>query len=46
MPFLNIRGMVDYDGAERGLLSIAFPPDYKQSGRFYVFFTDNEGDLT
>jgi glucose/arabinose dehydrogenase len=43
--FLNIRGAVGYDGAERGLLSIAFPPDYKQSGRFYVDFTDNQGDI-
>jgi glucose/arabinose dehydrogenase len=44
-PFLKIRSLVNYDGAERGLLSIAFPPDYRQSGRFYVFFTDNDGDL-
>ena len=44
-PFLKIRGLVDFDGAERGLLSIAFPLDYKQSGLFYVFYTDNEGDL-
>jgi glucose/arabinose dehydrogenase len=43
--FLKIRGLVGYDGAERGLLSIAFPPDYRQSGLFYVFFTDDEGDL-
>jgi hypothetical protein len=43
--FLNIRGMVNYDGAERGLLSIAFPPNYRQSGLFYVFFTDGQGDL-
>jgi glucose/arabinose dehydrogenase len=43
--FLNIRGMVGYDGAERGLLSIAFPPDYKQSGRFYVFFNNDQGDI-
>src|SRR5262245_24771540 len=35
-PFLDIRSRVGYDGAERGLLSIAFPPDYKESGRFYV----------
>ena len=27
-PFLDIRGLVGYDGGERGLLSIAFPPDY------------------
>lgn len=44
-PFLNIRGMVNYDGAERGLLSIAFPRNYRRSGRFYVAFTDNQGDL-
>jgi glucose/arabinose dehydrogenase len=44
-PFLNIRGMVNYDGAERGLLSIAFPPNYRRSGRFYVDFTDSQGDL-
>jgi glucose/arabinose dehydrogenase len=43
--FLNIRGLVGYDGAERGLLSIAFPPDYKQSGRFYVDYTDKQGDI-
>jgi glucose/arabinose dehydrogenase len=43
--FLNIRGMVGYDGAERGLFSIAFPPDYAQSGRFYVDFTDQQGDI-
>jgi hypothetical protein len=44
-PFLNIRGLVGYDGGERGLLSIAFPPDYQRSGRFYVDFNDNEGDI-
>jgi hypothetical protein len=27
-PFLDIRDLVGYDGGERGLLSIAFPPDY------------------
>jgi glucose/arabinose dehydrogenase len=44
-PFLNLRDVVGYDGAERGLLSIAFPPDYKQSGRFYVDYTDKQGNL-
>jgi glucose/arabinose dehydrogenase len=43
--FLNIRGMVGFDGSERGLFSIAFPPDYAQSGRFYVDFTDRQGDI-
>jgi hypothetical protein len=34
-PFLDIRGDVSY-GGERGLLSVAFPPDYARSKRFYV----------
>lgn len=44
-PFLDITGLVDYDGAERGLLSIAFPPDYAQTRRFYVYYTDNAGNI-
>ncbi|HWM63020.1 MAG TPA: PQQ-dependent sugar dehydrogenase [Solirubrobacterales bacterium] len=43
-PFLDISGMVEF-GGERGLLSIAFPPDYKRSGRFYVYYTDQQGDI-
>src|SRR3954452_10482937 len=31
LPFLDIRDQVGYDGGERGLLSIAFPPDYRGS---------------
>jgi len=43
-PFLDIRGLVSFEG-ERGLLSIAFPPDYRSSRRFYVYYTDNEGSI-
>ncbi len=43
-PFLDIRGLVG-DGGERGLLSIAFPPNYQQSGRFYAYYTDNAGNI-
>lgn len=43
-PFLDIRGIVS-SGGERGLLSIAFPPDYRRSGRFYVYYTDRRGDI-
>jgi glucose/arabinose dehydrogenase len=43
-PFLDISGLVDF-GGERGLLSIAFPPDYKQSGNFYVYYTDRAGNV-
>ena len=42
--FLDIRGDVSY-GGERGLLSVAFPPDYAQSRRFYVYYTDNDGNI-
>jgi glucose/arabinose dehydrogenase len=42
--FLDIGGLVSF-GGERGLLSIAFPPDYERSGRFYAYFTDDEGDI-
>lgn len=44
-PFLDISGLVSYDGGERGLLSIAFPPDYARSRRFYVYYTDNAGNI-
>jgi glucose/arabinose dehydrogenase len=44
-PLLDIRGLVGFDGAERGLLSIAFPPDYRESGRFYAYFNDNAGNI-
>ncbi|MFD1614277.1 PQQ-dependent sugar dehydrogenase [Gelatiniphilus marinus] len=39
-PFLNITTKVG-SGGERGLLGLAFAPDYKTSGRFYVNYTDN-----
>jgi glucose/arabinose dehydrogenase len=42
-PFLDIRGKVS-SGGERGLLSLAFAPDYATSGRFYVDYTDAGGD--
>ena len=43
-PFLDIRDMVGF-GGERGLLSIAFPPDYRRSRRFYVYYTDMQGNI-
>jgi glucose/arabinose dehydrogenase len=42
--FLDLRSRVSYAG-EQGLLSIAFPPDYRSSGRFYVYYTDNRGAI-
>ncbi len=43
-PFLDISSRVDF-GGERGLLSIAFAPDYRQSRRFYVYYTDRQGNI-
>jgi len=42
--FLDIRDLVNY-GGERGLLSVAFPPDYAGSKRFYVYYTDAAGAI-
>jgi glucose/arabinose dehydrogenase len=43
-PFLDLTRRVGWDGGERGLLSVAFPPDYKRSRRFYVYYTNRHGD--
>lgn len=43
-PFLDLRGRVSTQG-ERGLLSIAFHPDYPATPRFFVFLTDRGGDV-
>ncbi len=42
-PFLDLRSAVA-SGGERGLLSLAFHPDYAANGRFYVDYTDPQGD--
>jgi glucose/arabinose dehydrogenase len=43
-PFLDLRSDVQA-GGERGLLSMAFAPDYARSRRFYVYFTGQDGDV-
>ena len=43
-PFLDIQTLVSTQG-ERGLLSIAFPPDYATSRLFYAAFTNLAGDI-
>ncbi len=44
-PFLDISSLVESGFQERGLLSVAFPFDYRASRRFYVFYTDHDGAL-
>jgi len=42
-PFLDMEDRVK-GGGERGLLSMAFSPDYHSSGYFYVWYTDDDGE--
>ena len=42
-PFLNISSFVSSSG-ERGLLGLAFHPNYSSNGFFYVNYTDTSGD--
>jgi glucose/arabinose dehydrogenase len=42
-PFLDIRSKTR-GGGERGLLGLAFPPAFAQKQRFYVNYTDLNGD--
>lgn len=43
-PFLDLSGKISA-GGERGLLSLAFDPQYASNGYFYVYFTDVNGDI-
>jgi glucose/arabinose dehydrogenase len=43
-PFLNLKSRIS-SGGERGLLSMAFAPNYAKSGRFYVYYTAQNGDI-
>jgi glucose/arabinose dehydrogenase len=42
-PFLDISRLVKF-GGERGLLSIAFHPNYKQNRRFFIDYVNLDGD--
>jgi glucose/arabinose dehydrogenase len=42
-PFLDIRPLV-LSGGERGLLSVAFHPLYRDNGLFFVYYTNRNGD--
>jgi glucose/arabinose dehydrogenase len=44
-PFLDIRSLVSSTWIEEGLLGLAFPPDHRRSGLFYVNYTDRRGDI-
>lgn len=42
-PFLDISSLVLF-GGERGLLGLAFHPDYATNGYFFVNYTDSSGN--
>lgn len=44
-PFLDITKLVLF-GGERGLLGLAFHPDYRHNGRFFVNYTRNPDGAT
>lgn len=43
-PFLDIASRVSLS-SERGLLSVAFPPDYTTKAHFYVYYTNKDGNI-
>ncbi|MEM7734628.1 MAG: PQQ-dependent sugar dehydrogenase [Deinococcota bacterium] len=42
-PFLDVSSIIS-TGGERGLLSLAFHPNYDANGRFFVNYTDRAGN--
>jgi glucose/arabinose dehydrogenase len=43
-PFLDIHTKIS-KGGERGLLGLAFHPDYVANGKFYIYYTDIRGRI-
>lgn len=44
LPFLDITNKVNDRASERGLLGLAFHPDYQQNGYFFVNYTNADGN--
>lgn len=49
-PFLDVSDLISQDAlnlngySERGLLGLAFDPDYENNARFYINYTDRNGN--
>jgi glucose/arabinose dehydrogenase len=43
-PFLDVSSIISRDASERGLLGLAFHPDFEQNGQFFINYTDRDGD--
>lgn len=41
-PFMDIRDLVGTGHNERGLLGLAFHPDYQKNGRFFIYYTPED----
>src|ERR1700736_6015982 len=45
-PFLDLRKNITLaSNSEQGLLSMAFAPDYRKSGIYYVYYSNVHGDI-
>lgn len=43
-PFLDVNTLIS-TGGERGLLGLAFHPDFAENGKFYIYYTRTDGDV-
>lgn len=43
-PFLDITDRIKITMNEQGLLGMAFSPDFKKDRRYYLYYTDRNGD--
>ncbi len=43
-PFLDVSTLVSRDANERGLLGLAFHPQYAENGYFFIDYTDSQGN--
>jgi glucose/arabinose dehydrogenase len=45
-PFLDVSSLVRYREGEQGLLSLAFHPNYKNNGYFFIYYTATNENVT
>jgi glucose/arabinose dehydrogenase len=43
-PFLDVSDLIS-NGSERGLLGLAFHPNYATNGRFFIYYTRSDGSV-
>jgi glucose/arabinose dehydrogenase len=45
-PFLDVSSIVNFDMQERGLLSLAFHPNYATNRYFFIYYNNLSGNVT